>query len=225
MCGRFYLIDLSSFAKWFDISLPGSINPRYNIAPSQDILAIINNGGYKVVNFRWGLTPCWAKDNRIFLINARAETINEKPSFRQSLRKRRCLIPASGFYEWKKEKGGKSPYKISHISKETFAFAGIWDNWVSPEGEEIHSCAIITTSANTAIRHIHNRMPVILSDKYRETWLDHDTEIPVLKSLLNPYPSNLIETTEISKMVNNARNDNPDVLKPINKPYDSPSFQ
>lgn len=149
------------------------------------------------------------------MINARAETVDKKPSFKQSLRSRRCLIPADGFYEWKKEGGRKRPYRITPKNRDLFVFAGLWDAWVSPKGETINSCTIITTSANTLIEPIHNRMPVILSEKAEEIWLNEDTDLSTLKDLLNPYPSELMDSYEVSTMVNNFRNDIPEALKPL----------
>jgi putative SOS response-associated peptidase YedK len=216
MCGRFSLYDIFGLEVLFNLVLPDWVKPRYNIAPSQEILAIINNGGRQAVQFKWGLIPFWAKEMVPGMINARAETVDIKPSFKQSLKSRRCLIPADGFYEWKNEGGSrKKPYRITLKDGNVFAFAGLWDRWRSPEGETINSCAIITTSANTLMEPIHNRMPVILPKEAEEAWLVADTDTPTLKGLLKPYRSELMESWEVSAIVNNFRNDNPDVIKPV----------
>jgi putative SOS response-associated peptidase YedK len=215
MCGRFSLFDIFGLEVLYNINLPGCVKPRYNIAPSQEILAIIDDGGCQAVQFKWGLIPFWAKEKAPGLINARAETVDIKPSFKQSLKSRRCLIPADGFYEWKKEGTGKRPYRINLKNGDVFAFAGLWDTWTSPKGETINSCTIITTSANTMMEPIHSRMPVILPKEAEETWLHADTGILTLKGLLKPYRSEFMESYEVSTRVNNFRNDIPEVLEPL----------
>ncbi len=207
--------DLLGLLLRFKLNLPRGIKPRYNIAPAQDILAIINDGGYQAVSLKWGLVPFWSKDATRGLINARAETVEQKPSFKQSLQSRRCLIPADGFYEWGKEGGRKKPYRITLKDKSVFVFAGLWDIWRSPGGEVISTCAIITTVANTLISSLHNRMPVILPADAEKAWLDRETAIPALKSLLKPYPAVAMESYAISSLVNNPRHDNPEVLRPV----------
>lgn len=215
MCGRFSLSDILGLIMRFKLNLPDGVKPRYNIAPSQDILTIIYDEGYRTVHFRWGLIPFWSKDIVPGMINARAETVDKKSSFRQSLKSRRCLIPSDGFYEWRRDGGRKKPYRITLKNRGVFVFAGLWDTWISPKGETINSCVIITTSANTLIKPIHNRMPVILSEKAEEVWLNKDTDILTLKDLLNPYPAELMESYEVSTIVNNFRNDIPEILKPL----------
>lgn len=217
MCGRFSFSDLWSLIMYFKIVLPRGIKPRYNIAPSQEILALVHDKAFQAVFFRWGLIPPWSKNNGPGLINARAETVEQKLSFRQSLRSKRCLIPADGFYEWKKEKKGKRPYRITLKGGGIFSFAGLWDTWKSPQGETVNSCAIITTAANSILEPIHSRMPVILSKEAEAAWLNQNTDLFTLKGLLIPYPSELMESYEISTMINNPRNDNPDVLQPLKK--------
>lgn len=216
MCGRFSLFDIFSLIQHFNLVLPGWVKPRYNIAPSQDILAIVNNDGCRAVPFRWGLIPFWFKEIVPGMINARAETVDLKPAFKQSLKRRRCLIPADGFYEWKREGNKKRPYRIIPKDGDVFVFAGLWDTWTSPKGETMNSCAIITTAANSLMKPIHNRMPVILSKGAEEVWTNKDVDISILKEvLLNTYPAELMESYEVSTMVNNYRNDNPEVLKPL----------
>lgn len=215
MCGRFSFSNLLALIMRFKINLPQEVKPRYNIAPSQEVLALVNDGGVQAVCFRWGLIPFWAKNIGPGLINARAETVDKKPSFRQSLKSKRCLIPADGFYEWKEAGDRKRPYRITLKSEEVFSLAGLWDTWRSPEGETISSCTIITITANTLLKPIHNRMPVILSKKAEEVWLNKNTDLSMLKSLLAPYPAELMESYAISTRINNPRNDDPDVLKPL----------
>ena len=216
MCGRFSLFDMLGLKVRFNLDLPDFISPRYNIAPSQEVLAIINDEGNQAVQFRWGLIPFWSKDiSSKGLINARTETIHKKPSFKQSLKHRRCLIPADGFYEWMKEESGKRPYRITLKSGEVFAFAGLWDTWISPQGDKINSCTIITTSANTLLEPIHKRMPVILDKEKEEVWLDPETDNETFKSILKPYPAELMKSYEVSTAVNSPRNDVPEVVKPV----------
>ena len=217
MCGRFALtIELSELQAafpWIDI---GSVyKPRYNIAPSQEVLAFPNIPNGKAGWFRWGLIPSWAKDKKIGykMINARSETVGEKPSFRNAFKKRRCLIPADNFYEWKKEGDGKIPYCIRMKDARPFAFAGLWEQWTAGQ-ETIFSCSIITTEANEVLQPIHHRMPVILSTADYETWLDpkHQDD-KHLSQLLTPYATDEMTAFPISKQINNPRNEGPDCLK------------
>ena len=168
---------------------------------------------------RWGLIPFWAKDAKIGyrMINARGETVAEKPSFRTALRKRRCLILADGFYEWQKLGGKqKRPMRITLKSGEPFAFAGLWETWKNPEGETVKSCTIITTSANDYLRPIHDRMPVILPPEMESFWLDKEIDDPIaLTSAIAPYPDDEMEAFEVSPLVNNTRNKVPEVMSPV----------
>ncbi len=214
MCGRYSLFHLPEFIAEYQLALADLMKPRYNIAPSQSVPAIINDRGLGVRELRWGLIPFWSKNKSTSLINARAETVDEKPSFRQSFAKRRCLIPADGFYEWKKEGARKQPYRITLTDRKVFCFAGIWETWRSPDGERISSCAIITTAANEMIRPIHNRMPVVLTRDDESSWLDRDADHRALKSVLEPYDSELMHSYPISTRVNSPANDSPDVLEP-----------
>jgi len=222
MCGRFALTIswealLAAFAE-FDFEFGGKLQPRYNIAPSQNIL-VIPNLTPRIAGFvHWGLIPSWAKDRKVSykMINARGETLGEKPSFKDAYRKRRCLIPADGFYEWKKEGKQKIPNYIRMKSNKVFAFAGIWENWISPEQEKITSCTIITTSPNSLMEQIHNRMPVILPQEHFEKWLNSE---PVnrdeLDPLLHSFPAELMEAYPVSDQINSPRNDNPNCIEPI----------
>jgi len=219
MCGRYTFAQPNQIELRFGIVPSESrLIPRYNIAPTQMVPAVINQAGRRLVMLRWGLIPSWAKDLSIGnkMINARAETLAEKPSFRTLLQRRRCLIIADGFYEWKKEGTGKKPYRITLIDEEPFAFAGLWDSWTSPAGEIIQSCTIITTAANELMQPIHNRMPVILPKDAEQIWADPAvTDKLLLKDLLQPYPAELMTAYEVSPLVNSPKNDLPECLKQV----------
>lgn len=212
MCGRFSAVDIAELYKQFQIeNSVASLVPRYNIAPSQEIPAIISkNNKNELMMLRWGLVPNWAKDPSIGykIINARAETIDIKPSFRHLITSRRCLIPADGFYEWKKEGKIKKPYRFILQGGKPFTFAGLWDSWTNQEGKIINSCTIITTRSNALIEPIHDRMPVILTKENEKLWIDQDLkEQELLKSLLKPYPEYLMEAYEVSSVVNSPKVD------------------
>jgi putative SOS response-associated peptidase YedK len=216
MCGRFTLTaDLKSVAERFgapasDVETPV---PRYNIAPTQGVIVVNDEGRRQLRQMRWGLIPSWAKEAAIGnkLINARAETLTEKPSFREALKKRRCLIPADGFYEWQKLGKLKQPMRIVLKSREPFGFAGLWDVWENSEGDEIRTCTIITTAANELLREIHTRMPVILTREDEALWLDPKIQDPaVLLPLLKQYPAELMEFYPVSTQVNTATIDQPE---------------
>jgi len=191
--------------------------PRYNIAPTQSVIVVNDTGQRQLVQMRWGLIPSWAKDPAIGnrMINARAETLTVKPAFRVALRKRRCLILADGFYEWQKKEKIKQPMFIRLKSREPFGFAGLWEHWNSPEGEEILTCTIITTEANELLKQVHERMPVILPREKEDEWLDPNAEPSRLLELLKPYPSDLMEFYEVSRLVNSPANDTPDCIVPV----------
>jgi putative SOS response-associated peptidase YedK len=221
MCGRFTLTaDLDQLEERFSFHGTNlSFKPRYNIAPSQPVLTVINNEGENRAGLlRWGLIPAWAKDPAIGdrMINARAETVAEKPSFRRALQKRRCLVLADGFYEWKKEGKKKTPMYIALKSHEPFGFAGLWETWKSSTSETIHSCTIITTTPNALMESIHNRMPVILPHEAEAVWLDRTIEDPQrLLPLLAPYPAKAMEAYVVSALVNSPRNDLPACVEPM----------
>ena len=211
MCGRFTLaVDINTIARVFNAAIPSALNTeaRYNIAPQQNVLTVMRDETTHLDLLRWGLIPSWAKDESTGskMINARAETLAEKPSFKRLLHSKRCLLVADGFYEWKKEQGGKTPMYITLRDKEPFAFAGLWDTWRDADGQEIRTCTIITTEPNELVASIHNRMPVILPPKVREEWLDpglHDDRI--LLPLLAPYPAEEMSARPVSRLVNNPR--------------------
>lgn len=226
MCGRFSISQPGGIPDRFGI-FPGNLDvaghlavPRYNIAPTQEIPAIINSSGNQLQMLRWGLIPRWAREISIGtkMINARGETLREKPSFRDSLQRRRCLIPADGFYEWQRQGAAKLPYRITLKTGELFGFAGLWDSWKSPAGEVINSCTIITTFPNELLEPIHDRMPVILPTAAEQIWLDPSiTDSLLLGHLLKPYPPELMRAYRVSPVVNSPRNDSPECLSPVEK--------
>ena len=223
MCGRFTLTaDPGELQEAFPgLVISAQINPRYNIAPSQPVAVIPNTAEYKLDFFLWGLIPSWAKDPEIGnrLINARAETLTEKPSFRTAFRRRRCLILADGFYEWKAvpDQKSKIPMFVHLRTGGVFAFAGLWDIWQSPDGSEIRSCTIITTQPNELMKNIHNRMPVILPPEAYKDWLDPEERNPaLLLKWLVPYDASEMEAYPVSRLVNSPQNDVSECIQPIN---------
>jgi putative SOS response-associated peptidase YedK len=218
MCGRFSIAAPEGpIENRFDVDIGFNYTPRFNCAPTQNIPVISNQEPGKLNLFRWGLIPVWAKDKKIgnSLINARAETVNEKPAFRNSFRRKRCLVPADGFYEWKRTAAKqKTPYRIMMKDRSLFAMAGIWDSWKDKEGEIIHSFSIITTTPNDLMRDIHDRMPVILDRKDEKTWL-HENDQDVLIQLLKPFPAELMKAHPVSTLVNSPANDTAEVMIPV----------
>ena len=221
MCGRFTLtVDpAESEEKFGGAAFPEKFAPRFNIAPTQPVLAIPNDGQKRADFFTWGLIPSWAKDpamgNR--LINARGETLGEKPSFRGGYKYKRCLIPADGVYEWKSQPGTKTkaPHFIHLKTGEPFAFAGLWDEWHSPEGSTIRSCTIITTTPNKLMEPIHNRMPVMLEPKDYAEWLDEAPRTPEsLNHLIRQFPAELMEAYPVSTLVNRPSVDRSECIAP-----------
>ena len=214
MCGRFTLrASASEIAEFFEL-LRDRVDweiPRFNIAPTQSILAIrTSSAGREPMRLRWGLIPFWAKDTKLAagLINARAETVAEKPSFRAAFRKRRCLIPVDGFYEWKREGKNKVPHWFSLRSQKLFAFAGMWEKWQAPDGSLVETCATLTTTPNELMATIHDRMPVILKPSDYDVWLDPQVEdASALSALLVPYPADEMQAEQVSEVINNARNE------------------
>ena len=220
MCGRYTLrTPVDSLVERFKIDeYPSSILPSYNIAPTQEVAAVVEEDEERKLELlRWGLIPSWADDPGIGarMINARSETVAEKPSFRRAFKERRCLIPADGFYEWQKTNGGKQPYYLRMRSGRPFAFAGLWENWKG-DGEEIRSCTILTTNPNDLAREVHNRMPVILPPEVYEVWLDPDLrETDQLLSLLAPYPPDDMEAYLVSRRVNSPSNNEPSCVESV----------
>ncbi len=225
MCGRFTLTSnsdalqerfgfLSEFtdAEFFDHG------PRYNIAPTQAVLTVTNDGQRRGEVMRWGLIPFWAKDLKVGarMINAVGETVSTKPAFRAAFKKRRCLVLANGFYEWKKDGNRRLPTYIYSKNNEPLAFAGLWETWKSSESPVVRSCAIVTTSANSFIEPLHNRMPVILSGETQALWLDPLTEDPAnLEPLLIPAPEELLTSHRVAETVNSVKNQGPGLILPL----------
>lgn len=224
MCGRFTLTaSIGQIIDRFDIQAfldEENFAPSYNIAPSQMVLAVINDGKANRMGYlKWGLIPPWAKDLSIGnrLINARAETLAEKPSFKNAFRKKRCLIIADSFYEWRRhEDKTKTPMRIKLKSDGLFALAGIWEQWKSPEGEAIFSCSVITTTPNQLMTDIHDRMPVILHPENEKTWLNPAiTDTKFLQQFFVPYDEAQMEAYEVSPLVNSPRNNTIDLIRKI----------
>jgi len=219
MCGRFILFATPvEVGDLFDVA-PVEWPPRYNIAPTQSVLACRADpasGARALVPLRWGLVPSWAKDlsSGVKAINARAETVADKPTFRAAFKARRCLIPASGYYEWKHEGKAKRPHFIHPARGGLFAFAGLWDVWAKGAAP-VESCSIITTEANEATRHLHERMPVILDPSHFAAWLDPLTPALALHELLRPCTPERIATHPVAPLVGNVKNEGPELVAPV----------
>lgn len=226
MCGRFTLhTSPSLLAELFDLPAEPYLAPRYNIAPTQPVAIVRTQGadaGREWTLVHWGLIPSWSKDPSIGarLINARAETVEEKPSFRAAFRRRRCLVPADGFYEWQRVEKRKQPYYITLREGDPFAFAGLWEAWVGPDGTAIDSCTILTTVANRLMEPIHDRMPVIVAPEDYALWLGIGGDTPKeqlgsLVDLLRPYPAELMAARPIGVYVNSPFNEGVDCIAPF----------
>lgn len=227
MCGRFYLdVPKDEFIAHYELQDTSTLPPRnYNIAPSQDILAIrVLDKNERIVSpLHWGLIPSWSQDEKphYSMINARAETVASKPAYRAAFKRRRCLIPASGFYEWHPQNHYKQPYAISMKKTDDnratlFSLAGLWEHWESKEGKLIESCSIIVTDANEVLKPIHDRMPVIINPENYSTWLDPDNEDKdTLTALLKPYPAALMKAWPVSRRMNDPSHDEADCIQPI----------
>ena len=218
MCGRFSLSQsVETIAAAFDLDEVPAWEPRYNIAPTQMVPTVVmGNSPVKNRQFRlmrWGLIPSWAKDPAMGarMINARTETVTEKPSFRNAFRRRRCLVVADGFYEWQRQEGKKQPFYFRLQDGQPFGFAGLWERWESADGEVI-SCTILTTEANDLLRPIHDRMPVILDSKDYSLWLDPEVQPEPLQTLLRPYQTEAMTSYPVSTLVNNPANNSPECI-------------
>lgn len=217
MCGRYSIAaanDTVLLERYNVSQIAGPFEKRYNISPSQNVYAVLNEDPGVIFQIKWGLVPFWAKDPEIGqrMINARAEGIAAKPSFRGPIRSRRCLIIADGFYEWKKEaSGGKRPFRITMKDKSIFSFAGIWDIW-GKEGSELYTCSIITTAANALVSQVHDRMPVILRREDEGKWLS-EKDLTAALGLLKPYDGNEMAGYEISTLVNSPANNTEEIMR------------
>ena len=222
MCGRFTRKEKDRhLAEALKVAFPSDITPRYNIAPSQQVAcvrSIPESKERECVELKWGLVPSWAKDVSIGnkMINARAETASEKPSFRKAFKHHRCVVLADGYYEWNREGKAKQPFYIQFKDQRMFAFAGLWERWEKGSDGPLETCALLTIEPNAVMEPIHHRMPVILQPRDYDTWLDPGIQDPtLLSSLLHPYPSEEMETFPVSPMVNNPRNDSADCVKAV----------
>ncbi|MEZ4519144.1 MAG: SOS response-associated peptidase [Chloroflexota bacterium] len=221
MCGRFSLFaDGEEVAAHYGLDEVPFLAPRYNIAPTQPVAAVrlaYNSPERELTHFQWGLIPSWSKDPSIGsrLINARSETAAEKPSFRSAFKRRRCLIPTSGFYEWQKVGKGKQPMFIHPAEGDLMSFAGLWEYWQSADGSELETCTILTTGPNAIMEPIHNRMPVIVEPDDYAMWLDPETPADQLMHLLRPSESSLLDAYPVSTVVNNPRNEDPACIQPV----------
>ena len=225
MCGRINLkMSSAELARVFDLFRAPVWSPRYNLGPMQQVLVIrLMTDGYRQADrMQWGLVPSWAKESKIGsqMFNARAETVATKPSFRTAFRRRRCLIPADGFYEWQAiDKQTKQPWNIFRADGQPLALAGIWEHWTAPDGRVLESCSVITTTANEFMAELHDRMPVILDQTLWELWLNpQELEPAALTELLIPCPSDWLARTAVSSLVNNVRNESPDCIRPLESP-------
>ena len=205
----------------FNASAPDKpVEDSYNVAPGQQVMAICESetAGQNTVIFpKWGLIPSWSKDPSIaeHTMNAKAETLNEKPSFRTPFKKKRCVLIADGFYEWKATDSGKTPYYIRMKDGSFFCFAGLFDDWTSPEGLSIRTCTLITTEPNSLMAGIHNRMPVILDIEPARVWISRDSPVESLSALLTQYPSEKMEAYPVTKLVNSVKNNSPECIKSL----------
>jgi putative SOS response-associated peptidase YedK len=223
MCGRYTLSKKERLAEMlrerFVIDEFSEIRliPRFNIAPTQQIPAVFEENGRKLWAARWGLIPSWAKDEKISssLVNARCETVASKAAFRSAFRSRRCLVPADGFYEWQKTGTGKVPHYFTRKDGALFAFAGLWETWRSSDGEQVRSVSLITTTPNSVVAPVHDRMPVILTPEREAAWLSNNTSMESLSSFLAPYPAEEMEARVVSSAVNSAKVDTPELVNPL----------
>ena len=219
MCGRYTLTSApEALRALFGYEEQPNFPPRYNIAPTQPIAIVrLEDGKRHFALVRWGLLPSWVKDPKTFtlLINARGESAAEKPAFRAAMKRRRCLIPADGFYEWQATGDRKRPFYVHAKSGKPLAFAGLWETWTGPNGEELETAAIVTTTANRTLKPVHERMPVIVPPEAFDFWLDGaSVDATTAAALIAPAPDNLLEAYEVSTAVNRTANDNPNLLEP-----------
>ncbi|MEH2265606.1 SOS response-associated peptidase [Nostoc sp.] len=224
MCGRFTLNQSAeALAQVFRVDPVLDLAADFNIAPTRMVATVLRNPESEKREFKqlyWGLIPSWAKDAGMGakLINARAETVAEKPAFRSAFKHRRCLVLADGFYEWQRQQGKKQPFYFRLQDRQPFAFAGLWERWRSPANEEVISCTILTTAANELLQPIHERMPVILEPQDYDLWLDSQVQTPqTLQELLRPYPAPAMTAYPVSTLVNNSRHHSPECIIPLSE--------
>ena len=227
MCGRYAITTApEAIRRLFGYPEQPNFPPRFNVAPTQPIPIVrVVEGKRQFALVRWGLIPSWVKDPRNFslLINARGESAAEKPAFRNAMKRRRCLVPADGFYEWKKVGAGKQPYFIRLKSGEPMAFAGLWETWTGPNGEEVETAAIVTTNANRTLAPIHDRMPVILPPDQFDFWLDcAEVDAKMAAALIMPARDDLLEAYPVSTRVNRTANDSEDLITPVTEQKPAP---
>ena len=218
MCGRYSLVPTESLAARFDIQQQQlTLVPRYNVAPSQSMPVVVRNSPNRLVEMQWGLIPSWSKEPRaqFSTINARAETITKSPVFRGPFKSRRCLVPASGFFEWQRTERGKQPFCIRLKDEDLFAFAGLYDIWHDAEGNELYSYTVITTTPNDLVASIHNRMPVILRQEDEDVWLDKESDPAQLLALLKAYPADKMEAYPVSRDVNSPANEGAELMRSV----------
>jgi len=231
MCGRFTLTSTpEELAQRFGLDAPPSVAPRYNIAPGQEVLAVRaqRDGARGADWLRWGLVPAWSDPASASaggpLINARAETAAERRAFRDAFRARRCIVPASGFFEWAKRGDFRQPYWIAPKDGAPFGIAGLWECWIAPDGARVESCALLTTAANARVAELHDRMPAILAPQDHAAWLDPTREVAALAELLAPLPSDSLAFRAVGTRVNRVENDDAALLDAVPEPPRQPSL-
>ncbi|WP_145947547.1 SOS response-associated peptidase [Paenibacillus sp. Y412MC10] len=220
MCGRYTLtVSMEELMLRYELELALNFHPRYNIAPAQNVLAVIHDGSsLRAGQLKWGLVPSWTKDSSMGskMINARSETLADKPAYKLPFARKRCLIPADGFYEWMKTDSGKVPYRITLRGGGIFSMAGLYDTWLQEDGSKLSTCTVITSGPNALMAPIHDRMPVILRPEDEMAWLDRgQTDVNALQKLLVPYPAEEMEAYPVSRTVNSVKNDTPDCIERV----------
>ena len=218
MCGRYLLISpVEAMRRFFDVGGLLNLPPRYNIAPTQDapVVRLDKEGRRELILMRWGLVPLWAKDLSIGArcINARADSVAEKPAFRDAFERRRCLVPTDGFFEWEKKGKVKQPWRIGPAEDGLMALAGVWERWRAPDGGVVRSYAVVTTEANELVRPLHDRMPVVVPPEGFSDWLGPETPAERLKEIMRPYPAERMRAFPVSRRVNDVRNDDPGCIE------------
>jgi putative SOS response-associated peptidase YedK len=218
MCGRYLLISpVEAMRRFFDVGGLLNLPPRYNIAPTQDapVVRLDKEGRRELILMRWGLVPLWAKDLSIGTrcINARADSVAEKPAFRDAFERRRCLVPADGFFEWEKKGKVKQPWRIGPAEDGLMALAGVWERWRAPDGGVVRSYAVITTEANELVRPLHDRMPVVVPPERFSDWLGPESPAERLKEIMRPFPAERMRAFPVSRRVNDVRNDDPGCIE------------